>query len=682
MGEVGRSESEATWADLTSGPSRRTGLGAGAGAGYSGATGKLPSPLKQSPSACRALRAKRSISHSGRQTARMKAAAAAAAAGKAKSDKEEDELIIVNRALLPLSKLRDYVPTPVNKKQAQEQKLAAALEELNLGGAVEVDQNAAKLTAALAKREEEAELARRKPTRTSLFEKFLLADSPQQEKVACHLFQFLSSKDLVHAMTTTMRLLRFATSLQFTKPLRVAEVIRLGETAFIVPPGRGKKTAVAVSSPEKRTVHAPTASYPVNLGLLRGCSLLIGGSGGGGSGGGGDGGETAGSSDGNVDQSGDVVSADAVAKLSAFFANTSKDACVVESLAVQVDSTVNDLSIQAFVKLLSKPLLTRLRTLSLEGCTMGVPGMQVLCDTMRKKCLPVLTTLNVSRTHAQYLGIHKLGGAISSGCCPFLSTLRMSSNYARSAVFEFFDVVFASKTKFLMRIEAQDNECDLMDPEIIAILNKGMTTWRNLLLLDLSFNPLGDAQLCNKVLKQVWPLTPKDYPENFHAGLTLESLCLQGCNVGVNSASYLAQVWMQSGTPAGAAPEVALTSLNLGMNELDLTSLKRLVEPLVARKFPALRELVLTLNLLEPEGVVLIMNAVILGALDSLHLLDVSDVGGNGESISLLARALVQRWQNKQLELTRLKIMGRSPFAGRSVRVLFGKDFLEHVAVS
>ena len=60
--EVGRSAQRQRGLISRVEPSRRTGLGAGAGAGYSGATGKLPSPPKQSPSACRAFRAKRSIS--------------------------------------------------------------------------------------------------------------------------------------------------------------------------------------------------------------------------------------------------------------------------------------------------------------------------------------------------------------------------------------------------------------------------------------------------------------------------------------------------------------------------------------------------------------------------------------------------------------------------------------------
>ena len=127
---------------------------------------------------------------------------------------------------------------------------------------------------------------------------------------------------------------------------------------------------------------------------------------------------------------------------------------------------------------------------------------------------------------------------------------------------------------------------------------------------------------------------------------------------------------------------IALTSLNLGMNEIDLTALKRILEPLLSFKLPSLRELSLPLNLLQPEGIILISNACTLGALDSLTLLDISDVGGNSESILVLARALVLRFQGNSLRLKRLKILGLAPFAGRNVRLSFSPDFLKFVAVS
>ena len=573
--------------------------------------------------------------------------------------------LVVNRALLPLYALRDFRGTARNAKEAQDQKLAAVLEEMSLSsGETPADKSAAKLVSALAKRDEESELSRsKKPARMSHFERFLTGGHyPNQEMAALHLFQYLSTKDLVHSMTASSRLVRFATQLPFTMSLRVAEVIRLGKTSTATAAG------AAASGVGARTKLLPRKAKAVNLGLLRGCHLNIGGATSSSS-------SSSSSSSTEFDQGGDVVGAEGVEPLSAFFTNTSREMCVVDSLAVQFGATVNDPSIQAFIKLLSRPILSRLLALSLEGCTMGVAGLQVLGETMRKKCLPVLSTLNVSRTYAQYLGIHKLGSAIATGCCPFLSTLRISSNYARSAVFDLFDAAFASKSTFLMTLEAQDNDCDLMDPEIIAILNRGLTTWRNWISLDLSFNPLGDTTLCNKLLKQVWPLDPKEYSENYHAGLKMESLCLQGCSVGVNSVSYLAQVWMHRDKHP-----IALTSLNLGMNEIDLTAFKRLLEPLMANKLPSLKELSLPLNLLQPEGIILISNACTLGVLDSLTLLDIADVGGNSESILVLARALVLR--GNSLRLQRLKILGLAPFAGRTVRTMFSPDFLKSVAVS
>ena len=224
-------------------------------------------------------------------------------------------------------------------------KLAAVLEELSLAsGETPADKSSAKLMSALAKRDEES---RRNPVRLSHFERFITGgDYPDQEKAALHLFKYLSSKDLVHAMTASLRFVRFATQLPFTMSLRVAEVVRLGKTATAGGKLQGES------------------------GLLRGCHLLIGAAT-------------------DIDQGGgDVVGAEGVEPLSTFFTHTSR---IVDSLAVQFGSTVNDPSIQAFLELLSRPILSRLLALSLERCTMGILGLKVLGETMRQKCLPVLS---------------------------------------------------------------------------------------------------------------------------------------------------------------------------------------------------------------------------------------------------------------------------------------------------
>jgi hypothetical protein len=48
----------------------------------------------------------------------------------------------------------------------------------------------------------------------------------------------------------------------------------------------------------------------------------------------------------------------------------------------------------------------------------------------------------------------------------------------------------------------------------------------------------------------------------------------------------------------------------------------------------------------------------------------------------MLARAIVMRWTNKQTMIKKLKVLGRTPFAGRSARVIFGQEFLKEIKVS
>lgn len=561
------------------------------------------------------------------------------------TDDSSNEIVVVNRALLPLHLLRDYVPVPTNSAQRSEQRLAAAMKKLDKDAGVPppLDKVAARLAAITDPAAGGGGM--RKQSRVSFFEKCYMSEPfGSEQQLAPYFLQFLNSKEMVNTMITSVHLMRFTTSLSFQKMISVQEIVRLGFMAM----SNVKDTRAGTGKSPSRV---SGGNRKLCMGLLQGCHLSIG------------------------DSGSHMVGLEGVEGLNVFFNIATRESCIIDKFAIQMDSSVHDEAIQGFVKCLNKPVSFRLQNLSLEGCTIGSAGMQVLCDVMRKGSLPVLTSLNASRNNAQYMGIHRLSATIATGCCPLLSSLQISSNNAKSAVFEFFDTNFATKTTFLTKLEAQQNNCDLLDPDILAILNKGMTTWRNLSQLDLSFNPLGDSALHKKLLSQVWPLTTAVYAENFHAKIIMEKLVLQGCEMGVNSLSYLSQVMMEKDC-------TILTSLSIGMNNIDLTAIKTLIDPMIAGKLPALKELSLPLNLIQPEGIVLFNNACTLGALDNLELLDIADVGGNSESILILARTLVLRWKNKQLSLRRLAILGRAPFAGRNARVMFGKEFMEAVQVS
>lgn len=581
----------------------------------------------------------------------------------------ESKPYLVNRALLPLSLLRDYVPTATTAQEAQEQKLAAVLQDLG-GAATEspgTEKGGTKLASAIAKREKEGTtVGKRKEKPPGRFEKWFLSEPVGQEpRVALYFVRFLTSKELVNTLVTCSRLYRCGVELPFVKTLRVSEVVRLGKAALS---GSNQLTRGAAKSLLGPSL-APKSKVglKVKLGLLQGCRLEIGSSRH-------DGADEANYEDGTGEDGADTVSEEGIEPLGVFFTNVTKEMCVVDKFAVAMDESINDLTIQAFVQMFSRPSFQRLQSLSLEGCAMGVNGLTILCQQMRKLCLPVLSSLNVARNNAQYNGIYKLSSTIATACCPFLQTLQISSNYARAAVFNFFDSTFATKAPFLMKLMAQDNDCDLLDPDVVNILNRGTSTWKNFLLLDLSFNPLGDTGLC-KLFDQVLPLNDRVYPTNFKAKIVLESLNLQAVDMSIKSLSYLMQVFMQRDCSS-------LTSLSVGMNNLDLTCAGLMIEPLIHRKLPNIKALSLPLNLLEPQGVVLFANACTQGALDSLELFDISDVGGNSESILILARAIVMRWTNKQTMIKKLKVLGRTPFAGRSARVIFGQEFLKEIKVS
>lgn len=550
---------------------------------------------------------------------------------------QEDVDVEIRKELLPLSRLRDFVPVPKTLRGKGEAALSAALQALDASAGVVVDRGKAAKVGVEAGQSDDEETGR-KPTRKSKLERFFCRSD--NEATACHLLQFLDSRELVSLTTSSCRLRLYTTRLRFTQILSIAALVRLGSSALLLGAAR--------------------TGRPV-LGVLTNCNLVV---------------------EGNC-----RVSVDDMAPLEAFFNGATRDLCSLERFSVAVDASVNDLSIQQLLQCFKKPVALRLRHLSLENCMIGKDGVERLCEIMKRRSLPVLELLNMSRNNAQYRGIHKLGATVSTNCCPHLATLIISSNAARAAVVDFFDSVFATKTPFLTTLEATNNELDLLDPDVIAIVNRGLLTWRNFLSLDLSFNPLGDNAFM-KLLRQVWPISssaeksqPSSQPIMVRTGqssaqppIILESLSLQSVELGINSLSYLCRVMMERDWSA-------LSHLFVGANTIDLAAAKLLLEPMTSHRVK-LRSLSLPLNLIQPEGVILFQNAATLGALDSLEILDLSDVGGNSDAIAILARALLLRWTMGTLNLRKLKIFGISPVAGRSARVLFGKAFLDKINVS
>ena len=523
----------------------------------------------------------------------------------------EEEDVEVWKELLPLNRLRDFVPVPKSLRGKREAKLSAALVALEAGSGpgptVKVGFEAG---------QSEDEDTGRKATRKSILERFFCRG--ENEAPTCHLLQYLESKELVSLTTASCRLRLYSTRLRFAQTLSIAALARLGSSGL-----RAKK------------------GKPV-LGVLQNCSL-------------------------NVGAHSCSLTMDGMGPLEAFFNGATRDLCSVERFAIHLDASVNDLAIQQFLQCFQKPVAIRLRHLSLESCMIGQDGLEKLCGIMRTGSLPVLELLNVARNNAQYGGIHKLAATVASNCCPHLATLFISNNSARSAVLDFFDSSFATKTPFLTTLEATNNEIDLLDPDVLAIVNRDLLTWRNFVSLDLSHNPLGDSAFA-KLLRQIWPLSADK------STIILESLSLQSVELGINSLAYLCRVMMERDW-------TALGHLFIGANTIDLAAVKFLLEPITSQKV-RLCTLSLPLNNIQPEGVVLFQNVVTMGFFDSLEVLDLSDVGANSDAIAILARALLLRWRLGALKLKRLKVFGICPVAGKSARVLFGKEFLDKINVS
>jgi len=375
------------------------------------------------------------------------------------------------------------------------------------------------------------------------------------------------------------------------------------------------------------------------------------------------------------------------------FTLTSLDLCFSEY--------IEEPKVFSFLNALQTPLAQSIETLNFEGCNLGPNGISTLQEVIKKGALPNLLELNLDRNGGGELGVKKIRLAIMQGHCPRLRSLNVGWNGATNSVLDFFDTVIAKKIEFLKHLSACTNNIDLSDSTIAPTIVRGLITFRNLLSLDLSFNPLGDSEWV-KVMKAAWPLTTKEEkdflfveavgatkeaikvkPEKVfdqqqqqhqhYEDIPLKRLVLNQTQIGDRSAAYLAAL-------INMGRLKCLRHLSVGENEL----LQKGAE-FILRALPnsSLRVIEMQLNGLGNEGVILFVNGAISGLLKDLEYLDVSDIGANSEHCNQLVRTIATLDEiTKMKRLKNLRVYGTSPFCSSEVRCILPHSFKEKVEVS
>lgn len=219
-------------------------------------------------------------------------------------------------------------------------------------------------------------------------------------------------------------------------------------------------------------------------------------------------------------------------------------------------------------------------------------------------------------------------------------------------------------------LEICQNKLDLLDSEVAPTLIRGIISMRYIVALDLSFNPLGDVGMV-KFLKAVCPLRRQISP----VALSLERLILQATEIGNGAMQYLSSMFKQMKL-------TRLKTLSLGMNDIGAIGVESLLEAIVTepQSAPELRSLMLPLNNIGNEGMMMFVSGVIKGGFEQIEVLDLTDVGANGDAINRLARTIATFGRLSNLK--RLMIFGVQPFPGKNARSILPKEFLSRVQVS
>lgn len=368
----------------------------------------------------------------------------------------------------------------------------------------------------------------------------------------------------------------------------------------------------------------------------------------------------------------------------------------LNSLELFFGEYIEEPNVFAFLNALSTPLGYGLECINLEGCNLGPKGLSVLHAVMVRGSLPNLLDLNLDRNGGGELGVKKIRLAVMQGHCPRLRSICIGGNGATNSVIDFFDITIAKKMEHLKHISASTNNIDLSDSTIAPTIAMGFITFRNMMSLDLSCNPLGDGEWV-KVMKAAWPMTAaqeKDYlflsggnsggketkmlnegvkSDNSYEPIPLKRLVLNQTQIGNRSAAYLAALINMGRLPS-------LRQLSMGENEMLQSGAEFIIESLPNS---SIRVLELQLNGFGNEGLILFVNGAITGLLKGLEYLDVSDVGANSEHCNQLVRTIATLDEISRMKgLRMLRVYGESPYCAAEVRCVLPQAFRDKVYVS
>lgn len=207
------------------------------------------------------------------------------------------------------------------------------------------------------------------------------------------------------------------------------------------------------------------------------------------------------------------------------------------------------------------------------------------------------------------VGFARLKVVLSGPHSPQLHTLKLSGNSGRITTVELFELL--DQRANLLLLEVSENGVDLLDSELSNILVRSSVSMLYLRVLDMSFNPLGDAGMV-KLLKAICPVTHA----HRETSLKLEKLLLQSSEIGNGTMYYLSTMFQQRKLPN-------LDTLSIGMNLIGAGGIEALLQGIGTdpQYAPSLTTLLVPLNNIGNDGLLMFVGRIVAGAFENLEVL-------------------------------------------------------------
>jgi hypothetical protein len=329
--------------------------------------------------------------------------------------------------------------------------------------------------------------------------------------------------------------------------------------------------------------------------------------------------------------------------------------------------------------------LSNLIALSFEGSAFDAGMFTHLLNSFKGGALNSLKTLNLAHNGVYYTAIRKLRLMLENEpdvFLPQLTSLCISATGAELAAIEYFDYKFLRKRPKITCLDVSSNALSLLDGDASIFFAHTNVSFRQLQQIDLSFNPLADDGLL-RLMRVALPLTydPQNMNKVLDEGVSypLERLVVENSEIADGSILYLVD-HMKAGR------FTLLHTLHLAMNLITKHGAEWLLEPMIGKKLPALRDLGLGMNNLGDDGMIRFANSIILGALDQIEFLDIAEVGSSLNNINYFAKCLIDRHEKQTptlLTMKTLKLYGKQPFQGKKfAKIQFPQEFMDKIKVS